>query len=82
MLPCKWRSWEAIQRSKSLEQKDTTSEACIGYFGKKVQVGKDQDTGYWPIFKGYWDKFFFWGGGYGIFRNFGILEFILGYELN
>ena len=33
------------------------------------------DTGYWPIFKGYWIiVFFFFFFLYGIFRNFGIWD--------
>ena len=39
------------------------------------------DTGYWPIFLGYL-CFLFWGMGYSGISGYGILEFILGYELN
>ena len=49
-------------------------KACIWYFGIR-------DIGL--FFKGYWDirVFFFLFWGFGIL-GYGILEFILGYELN
>ena len=52
------------------------SEACIGYFGIR-------DIGL--LFKGYWDicgVFLFWDMGYSGILGHGILEFILGYELD
>ena len=53
----------------------STCEACIGYFGIRV-IGL--------FFKGYWDicVFLFWDMGYSGILGYGILEFILGYELN
>ena len=50
-------------------------EACIGYFGIR-------DIGL--FFKGYWDicVFYFGDMGYSGISGYGILEFILGYELN
>ena len=50
-------------------------EACIRYFGIR-------DIGL--FFKGYWDicVFLFWDVGYSGILGYGILEFILGYELN
>ena len=40
------------------------------------------ETGYWPIFQGILGFFFFLDMGYSGILGYGILEFILGYELN
>ena len=53
-----------------------SNEACIGYFGIR-------DIGL--FFKGYWDIcgfFLFLDMGYSGILGYGILEFILGYEIN
>ena len=52
---------------------NTIIEACIEYFGIR-------DIGL--FFKGYWDICVFFILGYSGILGYGILEFILGYELN
>ena len=44
-----------------------------------------RDMGYWPIFSrdtGIFEFFLYWDMGYSGILGYGILEFILGFELN